>query len=49
MSELEQLETDESQQMIFTAVEQAAAGMGRRPHEWPGHLEMIQQRQVIHD
>ena len=29
-SEPEQLESDESQQMIFAAVEQAAAGIGRR-------------------
>ena len=48
-SELEELETDESQQLIYAAVEQAAAGMGRRPHEWPQHLETIQQRQVIHE
>ena len=48
-AELEQLESTESQQLIFAAVEQAAAGMGRRPQEWPEHLELAQQRQVIHE
>ena len=48
-SELDQLEPDECQQHIYAAVEHAAAGLGRRPHEWPEHLEAIQQRQFIHD
>ena len=47
--ELHELAPDESQQLIFAAVEHAAAGLGRRPHEWPEHLESIQQRDVIHE
>ena len=47
--EYEELETSDSQQMIYAAVEHAAAGLGRRPGEWPQHLETLQQRHVIHE
>ena len=34
-------------EMIYAAIESSAAGMGRRPSEWPQHLEMIQERTHI--
>ena len=34
-------------EMIYAAIEHSAAGMGRRPSEWPQHLETIQERAHI--
>ena len=46
--EFEKLESTDSQQMIFAAVESAAFCPGHRPREWPQHLEAQHRRQSIH-
>ena len=33
--EVEKVQSDESEQLNLAAIEQAAAGAGRRPEEWP--------------
>eukprot|EP00959_Pyramimonas_sp_CCMP1952_P358651 7509678-Pyramimonas_sp.AAC.1 len=45
---LGELRSDDSQQMIYVAVERAAAGLARRPLEWPQHLKTRRQRQGMH-
>ena len=48
--ELGAVAPDEIQRLIFTAVEQAATGTGRRPEERPELLRgAAQQRQAIHE
>eukprot|EP00959_Pyramimonas_sp_CCMP1952_P124257 2597957-Pyramimonas_sp.AAC.1 len=40
---------EEHQQQVYAAIEHAAAGMSRRPSEWPSRLVTQWQRQVIHE
>ena len=47
--DLSSVEPDDYEQYVYAAIEHAAAGLGRRPHEWPQHLETMSQRQVIHE
>eukprot|EP00959_Pyramimonas_sp_CCMP1952_P473023 9501004-Pyramimonas_sp.AAC.1 len=46
--ELEQVLSDDRQQMTCAAVEHAAAGLGRWPPEWLRRLEAQHQRQGIY-
>ena len=40
---------NDDMEMIYAAIASSAAGMGRRPSEWPQHLETIQERTHINE